>query len=59
MDQPLPALGGRTPRAMAANPRTRGAVEALLKDFEFRESQRPDGPVLDVAWLRRELGLER
>jgi hypothetical protein len=54
-DQPIPALGGRTPRAAARTESGRERLEALLLDFA---SSPPNPMSPDVDALRRELGLE-
>ncbi|MGH9267394.1 MAG: SEC-C metal-binding domain-containing protein, partial [Acidimicrobiales bacterium] len=53
LDQPLPVLGGLTPRAAAADPQRAADVALLLYDME--DSYRPGGP--DVARLRQALGI--
>jgi hypothetical protein len=56
MDQPVPALGGLTPRAAATDsPTSRRSLELLLKDFEHHEARLPAEDRLDVGRLRREL----
>jgi hypothetical protein len=57
-DEPLPALGGRSPREAVRTAQGRGAVDVLLKEMENRE-RRFDGPGgFDFSRLRRELGIE-
>ena len=58
VDEPLPALGGLSPRQAARAPR-RDALEALLRQIENLEDHRRARGVgfCDVAWLRRELGM--
>lgn len=60
-DQPLPALGGRTPRHAAKLKTIRPTLIALLKDFESQsERQRRAGqPAYDFRWMWQELGLTR
>ena len=60
-DQPLPALGGRTPREAARLASTRSTLIALLKQMEtMNERQRRQGrPTYDFTWMWAELGLER
>ena len=58
LDQPVPALGGLTPRAAAATPIGRERLEALLNDFEFRNRQRDPDQRTDIGRLRRALGLD-
>jgi hypothetical protein len=61
LDEPLPALRGRTPRqAAAARPAERAVLETLLRQFEYDAGRpAPEGkPAIDTAWLRRELDLD-
>jgi hypothetical protein len=44
LDQPLPALRGKTPREAARTAQGRSAVDVLLKDMENREQRRACGP---------------
>jgi hypothetical protein len=59
LDEPVPALGGATPRAAAADPKRRILLESLLRRFEFDADlaaaggQRPR----DVERLRASLGM--
>jgi hypothetical protein len=57
-DQPLPALGGQTPRAAARTARGRDAVDVLLKEMENLEHRSAGGAVFDFSEIRRALGLE-
>lgn len=58
-DRPLPALEGKTPRVAARTKRGRKRVEALLDALDYLHAARSAGvPIVDVAWLRRELGLD-
>lgn len=61
LDQPLPALGGRSPRHAARLKTGRPKLVALLKDLENRtERERQGGrPAYDTGWLWNELGVER
>jgi hypothetical protein len=60
LDESIPALGGLTPREAA---RRKGAprreLDVLLAEMEHGEAGRPEAGRVDVAGLRRELGLER
>jgi hypothetical protein len=57
-DDPLPALGGRTPRQAAGTAQGRRNLDVLLKYMENME-QRAEGEAgFDFSALRRELGLE-
>ncbi len=58
VDQPLPALGGKTPRAAVRTKAGRERVDVLLKEVENRESQLPAGQRFDFSRIRRELSLE-
>ena len=55
--QPLPALGGETPRAAVRTEAGREQVDLLLKEFEIGEARLPEGQRFDFSDLRRELGL--
>jgi hypothetical protein len=57
VDQPVPALGGLTPRAAAATPLGRERLEALLADFEDGNRRREPHLRADLAKLRQVLGL--
>lgn len=57
VDENLPALQGRTPRQAAADAEGRRQVEALLRDFEFREARLPPAQAFDMNEIRKELGL--
>jgi len=57
-DQPLPALGGKSPREAIRTKDGRGQVDLLLKECENLEARQPAGQRFDFSALRRELGLE-
>jgi hypothetical protein len=60
VDEPVPALGGLSPRQAAANPARRPVLEALLDDFEWMDTHAGPGEVgrgMDPARLRKLLGL--
>ena len=61
LDEPVPALGNRTPRHAAKLKTVRPKLIALLKDFESHsERQRRSGEVAyDFTWIWAELGLTR
>ncbi len=61
LDQPLPALGNRTPRHAARLKTGRPRLIALLKEFENQsERLRREGrPAYDFGWMWEALGLER
>jgi hypothetical protein len=58
-DQPLPALGGNTPRQSARSAKGREALEGLLRQMENgEERKRHDGLAwYDFARIRKELGM--
>jgi SEC-C motif len=60
-DEPLPALGNRTPREAARLKRVRPKLVALLQEFENMSARnRLDSrPAYDFGWMWAELGLER
>ncbi len=58
VDEPLPALGGQTPRAALRTREGRARVDVLLKDLENLEARLPQDERFDVAVLRARLGLE-
>lgn len=59
VDEPVPALGNRTPREAASDAEGRPLLEALLRDFEHREdADRAAGrPLHGIAHLRNTLGM--
>ena len=61
LDEPVPALGNRTPRHAARLKTVRPKLVALLKDFESHsERQRRSGEIAyDFRWMWEELGLNR
>lgn len=61
LDEPLPALDGRTPREAARLKSARPRVIALLKDMENGSArERLAGrPAYDFGWMWSPLGLER
>lgn len=61
LDEPLPALDGRTPREAASIKSARPTVIALLKDMENHSArERLAGrPAYDFGWMWGQLGLER
>ncbi|MBL6081502.1 hypothetical protein JMJ56_26280 [Belnapia sp. T18] len=61
LDQPIPALGGKSPRMAAKTPKGREKVVAWLKMLENHAAKRPAGdPVggYDFGWMWQELGVE-
>lgn len=61
LDEPIPALGGRTPREAAHLKRGRSKLVTLLQDFEnLSARERLAGrAAYDFGWMWAELGLER
>lgn len=58
IDEPVPALGGVTPREAVADPTRRRDLEALLNEFETQAAGLPAGArSFDPNRLRRRLGL--
>ena len=58
VDQPLPALGGQTPRQAMRTKRGREEVRILLKAIENYESRSPAATRFDFSALRTELRLD-
>ncbi len=61
LDEPIPALGGRTPRAAAKTVKGREKVVVWLKTLENHSGrQKPGDPMssYDFGWLWQELGVE-
>jgi hypothetical protein len=58
-DQPVPALGGQSPREMAKTKKGRERVELLLREMEHHEQLMPPEERFDFSALREELGLLR
>jgi hypothetical protein len=57
-DQPLPALGGRTPREVVRTAKGRVEVDLLIKTMEnFEHRGGGSGECFDFSGIRRELGL--
>jgi hypothetical protein len=61
VDEPLPALRGRTPREAAAQARERPRVVALLKEMENMSARQhlAGRAAYDFGWMWGELGLAR
>jgi hypothetical protein len=57
IDEPIPALSGKTPRQAIRTKAGREQVEVLLKDIEYLESRQPGGPQVSLTSIRTELGL--
>ena len=58
LDQPLPALDGKTPREAARTAQGRAAVDVLLKDMENHEQRSAGDGAFDFSAIRRELRLD-
>jgi hypothetical protein len=61
LDQPIPALGGKPPRAAARTPKGREKLAAWLKVLENHSAKRPAGDPIgeyDFGWMWQELGVE-
>jgi hypothetical protein len=58
LDEPIPALGGLTPREAVRRRASRRRLELLLQDMEQAEARAPAGQGFDFAWVRGELGME-
>jgi hypothetical protein len=59
IDQPIPALSGKTPREVARTKAGRAKLDLLLKDIENHEACLPGSARFDFSRLRAELQLER
>ncbi len=59
IDQPLPALEGRTPRQASRSPAGRRALEDLLRTMENNEERagREGGAAFDFSVVRKRLGM--
>ena len=61
LDQPIPPLGGKSPRAAAKTPKGREKVVAWLKTLENHSAKRPAGDPIgeyDFGWMWQELGVQ-
>jgi hypothetical protein len=61
LDEPIPSLGGKSPRAAAKTSKEREKVVAWLKTLENHSAKRPAGDPIgeyDFGWMWRELGVE-
>jgi hypothetical protein len=59
LDEPLPALGGRTARECTRDAGGRLEVAELLRSMEEMEARKPASQRYNFTWLWSELGLER
>jgi hypothetical protein len=58
LDEPIPMLSGKTPRACAADPQTRHEVIEWLKYLENTDQHSPQ-TAYDFGWMWEELGIDR
>lgn len=58
LDEPLPALDGKSPREAARSKGGRAALDVLLKDMEHTEQRSPPGERFDFSEFRLELRLD-
>jgi hypothetical protein len=58
LDEPIPMLNGKTPRACAADPQTRHEVIEWLKYLENTDQHSPQS-AYDFGWMWEELGIDR
>lgn len=60
LDEPIPALGGKSPRVAARTPKGREKVAAWLKSLENHMARQDPGSHMgsyDLGWLWQELGV--
>jgi hypothetical protein len=57
VDEPVPALGGKTPREGVKTKDGKSRVTTLLKDLAAMESRLPESERYDFSWMWRELGV--
>jgi hypothetical protein len=57
IDEPIPALGGLTPRQAAGKSASRSKLATLLKELAQSEASLPAEQRLDLRWLYEELGI--
>ena len=57
LDDRIPALGGKTPRAAVRTAAGREQLDALLAQMAGSEARLPEEERFDFGWLRTELGL--
>jgi len=58
-DEPVPALGGQSPREMAKTKKGRERIELLLRQMEHHEQLVPPEERFDFGALREDFGLPR
>ena len=62
LDEPIPALGNKTPRQCTRTKSGKKKVIAWLKymeNQEYRKASQSDGIPYDFSWMWNELGLEK
>lgn len=59
IDEPIPALKGKTPRQAVKTKAGRGKVAVMLKDQESSLQRQPGGELVDFSHVYRELGLSK
>ena len=60
VDMPIDTLGMTPREAARAGGRARDGLEMLLDDLqwrEYRQAEAGEPPLMDLAWVHRELGL--
>jgi SEC-C motif len=57
LDEQIPALNGKTPRQAAADPKSRNALEVLMREFEHIDANLPADERFDTQRLRDALGM--
>ena len=57
LDERIPALNGKTPREAAEDPRSRHALEVLMREFAHHDANLPPEERFDVQRIRDMLGL--
>lgn len=60
LDEPVPALDGKTPRAAATQPSMRARLVELIQELEsmYQQCLRKGAPAYDASWMWSELGLQ-
>jgi len=58
LNQPVPALGGKTPREASRSHDGRAALDLLLRNIENGEASLPEAARFDVSQIRAALGVD-
>jgi len=58
LDEPVPALGGKSPREAAQTAAGRAEIDVLLKDMENHEQRLPEAARFDFSRLRAALAID-